>query len=75
MNEVYINIKEFGENSWLREFLYQRLNKELVSVDDLLGVIEDLKIEKEIVEEKLEDLQEDIDCNYYRAIPVSEQYE
>jgi len=75
MKEVYINIKEFGDNSWLGKFLYQRTNKDLVSVDDLLGIIEDLKIEKEIVEEKLQDLQEDIDCNYYKAIPVSEQYE
>ena len=74
MNEVYINIKEFGENSWLGSILYKRFKKDLISVDELLTMIEDLSSDVETLEDRVRDLEEDIEQNY-RPIPVHEQYE
>lgn len=73
MNEVYINIKDFGEG-WLGRYLEKKFNRDLISVDDLLGLIEDLSSDVEELEDRIRDLEEDIEQNY-RPIPYKEQVE
>ena len=73
MNEVYINIKEFNED-WIGKYLAKKFNKDLISVDNLLGLIEELADDVEYLEDKIRDMEKDIEENY-RAIPVHEQYE
>ena len=58
MNEVYINIKEFSED-WIGKYLAKKFNKDLVSVDNLLCLIEELASDKEYLEEKIEDMQKE----------------
>ena len=53
MDEVYIDIRK--ENAWIKKYFE---NKDLVSIGDLISVIEDLE----------EDLREN-----YRPIPYAEQ--
>ena len=66
MNEVFIDIRK--ENAWIRKYF----NADFVSIDQLIGVIEDLDGEVENWKEKYQDLEEDIKENY-RPIPYSEQ--
>ena len=73
MNQVYINVKDFGEY-YVGKYLEERFKKEIISVDDLICYIEDLIMEAEQWKEKYEDLEEDLQDNY-RPIPVHEQYE
>ena len=46
---------------------------DLISIDDLIGVIEELDEEVEQLKEKIEDMEQDLEQNY-RPIPLSEQY-
>lgn len=66
MDKVLINIKD--ENEWIKKYF----NKELVTIDDFIGIIEDLDGEISHLKEQIEDLEEDIRENY-RAIPYNEQ--
>lgn len=66
MNEVYIDMRK--ENEWIRKYF----NKDLVSIEELIGCIEDLDSEVERLEEKYEDLVRDVEDNY-RPIPYDEQ--
>ena len=50
MNKIYIDIRE--ESDMIKRYF----NKDLVSVDELLDVIEDLHLEIERVKEKYDDL-------------------
>ena len=72
MNEIYINIKDFGDNSWLGKYLFKKFNKDLISVDNLLDLIEDLKCDVEYLEDKVREMEQDIEENY-RPIPYAEQ--
>lgn len=67
MDEVYIDIRK--ENAWIKKYFE---NKDLVSIGDLISVIEDLDCEVEYWKEKYEDLEADLRENY-RAIPYNEQ--
>lgn len=67
MDEVYIDIRK--ENAWIKKYFE---NKDLVSIGDLISVIEDLDGEIEHWKEKYQDLEEDLRENY-RAIPYNEQ--
>ena len=66
MKDLYIDIR--NEN----EIITNYFKKDLVSVDDLLGAIEDLKLEVERLNEQIEKREQEIADNY-RRIPVAEQ--
>lgn len=59
MEEVYIDIRK--ENKWIRKYF---INKDFVSISDLIGCIEDLDIEVETLNEQIEDIKTDIRENY-----------
>lgn len=69
MDEVYIDIRK--ENRWITQYFP---NKDFVSINDLIGCIEDLDSDIEMYKEKYEDLERDLEENY-RPIPVHEQYD
>lgn len=71
MNQVYINIKDMNE-CYTKRYLQEKFKKDLVSVDELIGLIEDLKGDYDEAQEKIEDLEQDIRDNYKR-ISVEEQ--
>lgn len=69
MKEVYINIKDFGD-LYIRKYLEQEFNKDLISVEELVATIEDLISEVESYKEKYEELEKDLEDNY-RPQPMS----
>lgn len=73
MNEVYINIKDFGE-LFIGKYLTKKFNKDLISIEELISVLEDEIAEREHWKEKYEDLEQDMEDNY-KPIPISEQYQ
>lgn len=60
MKEVFIKLEP---ESWLHD-IENFKNKDLVSIEDLLGCIEDLYDENLTLKEQTEDLKEDIKENY-----------
>ena len=68
MSDVYVKVNEL--NSWVAKYF----DKDLISIDELISVIEDLDSEAENWKEKYEDLEQDLHDNY-KPIPVSEQYD
>lgn len=56
----------------LNKWVAKHFNKDLISVDDLIGCIEDLDNEVENLKEKIEDMERDIEENYKR-VPISQQ--
>lgn len=66
MKEVYIKKNELSE--WLAKYFKQ----DLISIDDLLGVMEDLDSDVKRLEEKIQDLEQDIEENY-TSIPIANQ--
>lgn len=73
MEEVYINIKDLNE-CFLKKYLDKKFKKDLISIDELLTLTEDLISDVEELEDKVRDLEQDIEENY-RPIPYSEQVE
>ena len=67
MENFYIDIR--NENSIICDYFK---NKDIVSIDELLGAIEDLKLEVERLQEQIEDREKDIADNF-RRISVEEQ--
>lgn len=72
MKELYINIKDLNE-SYTKDYFEKKFKKDLVSVDELISLIEDLISEKDELQEKLEYLEQDIEDNY-RPVSKAEQY-
>ena len=68
MDEVYIDMRK--ENEWIRKYF----NSDLVSIEELIAVIEDLDGEIEHWKEKYEELEEDLRENY-KPIPYNKQVE
>lgn len=66
MKDVYIKKEDL--DSWISKYFIQ----DLISVDDLVSIIEDLSSELRIATDKIQELENDIEENY-RRIPVSEQ--
>lgn len=64
MDNVYIKTENL--NSWVSKYFK---NKDLVSIEDLISLIEDLADEAEHWKEKFEDLEEDLRENY-KPIPI-----
>lgn len=58
MKDLFIDIR--NEN----EIITKYFNKDLVSVDELLGAIEDLKLEVERLNEQIEDKEQYYKDNY-----------
>ena len=56
-------------NSLEKEIGYYFKNKDLVSIEDLISLIEDLADEAEHWKEKFEDLEEEVRENY-KPIPI-----
>lgn len=69
MGDVYIRNADL--NKWIAKYFQ---NQELISVNDLIGCIEDLDDEVTRLNEEIEKLEYDIQ-NYYRPIPKSEMYD
>lgn len=68
MNEdIYINLK--NTNQWIQKYF----DRDLVSIEELLGAIEDLGDEIEHWKEKYEDLEQDLQDNY-KPISHFEEY-
>lgn len=55
MNNVYINIKDFGE-LYIGKYLYEKLNKDIISIEELISILEDEIAEKENWKEEYENL-------------------
>lgn len=68
MKEVYVKTTDL---SWITDYYFK--NKDIVSVEELVCLIQDLIGEKEDLEDKVRELESDIEDNY-RPIPKSEQY-
>ena len=66
MDNIYI--KATDVNEWISKYF----NKDLISVGDLIGCIEDLDSEVDRLKEELEDLKQDIEDNY-KPISIAEQ--
>lgn len=71
MDQLYINLKDMNE-CFTKRYLQDEFKKDLVSVDELIGLIEDLKGEYDYLEEQYEDLKRDMEDNY-KPISVEEQ--
>lgn len=67
MNEIYIKTSDL--NKWIVKYFP---NKDLISITELIGCIEDLDIEIDNLNQQLEEIKEDITDNYRRKT-VAEQ--
>ena len=63
MEEIYIKI---ANCNFLKKYFK---NKDLVSIDDLLGIIEDLYYENERLKEEFEDFKRQVEDNYEKISP------
>ena len=68
MDEVYIKTSTLPQ--WLDQKYF--LGQDLVSLEDLISLIEDLDAEVERLEEIIDEINQDIKDNY-RFIPMGEQ--
>ena len=71
MEEVYINIKDMNE-CYFKKYLQKKFNKDLLSINELLGLAEELLDEIEEKQEKYDNLIQDLKDNY-KPIPYEEQ--
>lgn len=72
MDEIFLDIRY---REWLQKFFK---DKDFVSIDDLLGVIEDLDCEVERLNEKITDMRQDVEDFYtpktpYEILGISER--
>lgn len=61
MNNVYI--KKDDLNRWIGKYF---LNKDLISIDDLLSTIEELDADYEHLKEEFDDFKQNVEDNYIR---------
>lgn len=71
MNEVYINIKNMNE-CYIKRYMENQFKKDLVSVEEIISLLEDLKGEYDELEEQFEDFKKDVEDNY-RPVSIREQ--
>lgn len=69
MNDVYIRAEDL--NRWIVRNLPQ--NRDLYSIDDLIGAIEDLDSEVERLKNIIDEMEQDIEDNY-KPITKEEMY-
>lgn len=70
MENVYVDIRQY-EKYHVGRYLKEEFKKDNVSIDDLMGVIEELLAENERLEERYEDRERDIEDNFRRISPES----
>lgn len=58
MNEVFVKVADF---ELLKKYFK---NYDIVSIDELCGLVEELDYQVEILEEKIRDMQDDIEQYY-----------
>lgn len=71
MNQIYINIKDMNE-CYFKRYLQEQFKKDIVSIDEILGLLEDLKGDYDSLEEKFEDFKQDVEDNY-KPVSYEEQ--
>ena len=71
MDQIYINIKDMNE-CYLKRYLQEQFKKDIVSIDEILGLLEDLKGDYDSLEEEFENFKQDVEDNY-KQISVKEQ--
>lgn len=69
MEKILVDIRE--ESKQIKRIFE---NKDLISIKDLLSKIEELDDDKEYLEDKIKDMEQDIEDNY-KPISKSEQFE
>ena len=80
MNNVYIKRKDLLDFDCIREETLERMGikKDILSIEDLLVVLEELYADKERIEEEYEDFKRQVEDNYepispYKMYGVSER--
>lgn len=58
MNNVYVKKENLGE------IVEKHFNKDLISIDDLIGLIEELDYHIDRLEEEINDIEQEIEDNY-----------
>lgn len=71
MEQIYINIKDMNE-CYTKRYLQETFKKDLVSISELIGLIEDLKGDYDSLEEQYDDLKQDMEDNY-KPVSYEEQ--
>lgn len=63
---IYFKKEDLINFDCISEKMLDRLGitQDIISIDDLLGILEDLYFEKEHLEEEIEDIKQDIEDNY-----------
>lgn len=69
MEKILVDIRE--ESKQIKRIFE---NKDLISIEDLLSKIEELDDDKGYLEDKIKDMEQDIEDNY-KPISKAEQYE
>ena len=72
MNEVFIRVDTFSKSEIEKINKYackNYTNKDIISVEDLVVIIEELGCECESLEEKIDDMEQDIRDNYKPVSP------
>lgn len=69
MEKILVDISE--ESKQIKRIFE---NKDLISIEDLLSKIEELDDDKGYLEDKIKDMEQDIEDNY-KPISKAEQYE
>lgn len=67
VNDLRFDIREWNE--WIK---VRFKNKDFITLEEFLNDYENLIFEVEHLEEKIQDLEQDVEDNY-RRIPISEQ--
>lgn len=80
MKNVYIKRQDILDFDCIREETLERIGikKDIISIEDLLAILEELYADKERLEEELEDLRQDVRDNYkqisdYEMYGISER--
>ena len=69
MDEIYIKTTDLS--TWMKVKYFK--NKDLVSVEELIGLIEDIDDDLEALQEKYDDVEQDLHDNY-KPISHAEMY-
>lgn len=67
MDDIYVKKEDL--NRWVAKYFK---DKELISVGDLIGCIEDLDSEVDALKDKIKDIERDIEDNYKPIDPATQ---
>ena len=76
MNNIYLKKEDIADFDCISSTTIDKMGikKDLISVGELIGIIEDLYFEKERIEEEYEDFKKQVEDNY-KPISPYEMYE